>query len=296
MMTLAYFAVFVAVTLLTYQFFETEEERRVRQALNPGATPRRTSLLVYRLAAPFVRQIAPLLSRLPISAMREATRKRLVSAGLQSVMEPDEFVAFRVVLAAGVFGLAFLLGLRPLILAGLLGGAAWVFPGFWLSSVISRRRAEIFQELPYHIDLLTLSVEAGLDFQIALQRVVAKSDPSALRDEFRLMLQEIKMGKSRADGLRSLATRVDVQDITSFAAVLIQADQLGASIGGVLRAQADKMRTERFQRAEKAGARSATKILIPTMLFIVPALMLIVFGAFFLSFFQVSSGMLQGGL
>ena len=295
MMTLAYFAVFVAATLLTYQFFETEEERRVRQALNPGATHRRTGLLVYRLAAPFVRQIAPLVSRLPISATREATRKRLVSAGLQSVIEPEEFVAFRVVLAVGAFLLAFVLGLRPLILAGLLGGLAWAFPGIWLSSVIARRRAEIFQELPYHIDLLTLSVEAGLDFQIALQRVVAKSDPSPLRDEFRLMLQEIKMGKSRADGLRSLATRVDVQDITSFAAVLIQADQLGASIGGVLRAQADKMRTERFQRAEKAGARAATKILIPTMLFIVPALMLIVFGAFFLSFFQVSGGMLQGG-
>ena len=295
MMTLAYFAVFVAATLLTYQFFETEEERRVRQALNPGVVQRRTGLLVYRFAAPFVRQLAPVVSRLPISAIRESTRKRLISAGLQPLIEPDEFVAFRAVLAVGAFFMAFLLGIRPLILAGLLGGLAWAFPGIWLSSVIARRRAEIFQELPYHIDLLTLSVEAGLDFQIALQRVVAKSDPSPLRDEFRLMLQEIKMGKTRADGLRSLAARVDVQDITSFAAVLIQADQLGASIGGVLRAQADKMRTERFQRAEKAGARAATKILIPTMLFIVPALMLIVFGAFFLSFFQVSGGMLQGG-
>lgn len=285
---------FLAVALLAFQFFETEGDRRVRVALNPGVGQRHPGLLLYRLAAPFVVQLAPLLRRMSPGGLRETTRQRLVSGGLQAQIEPDEFLAYRLVLAgyAALVPLVLQLGVLPAAVAALL---ASFYPRFWLSALISRRRTQILRDLPYFIDLLTLSVEAGLDFQIALQRVVQKAEAGALRDEFHLMLQEIKMGKTRADALRALALRVDVQDITSFAAVLIQADQLGASIGGVLRAQADKMRTERFQRAEKAGARAATKVLIPMMLFILPALFLIVFGAFVLSFFDLSRGMLTAG-
>jgi tight adherence protein C len=292
MTLVAYISIFIAVTLFTYQFFEAEGDRRVRMALNPGQGRRRSTLMLYRLTAPFVVQLAPVIRRLPIQGLLERTRTRLAAAGFQAQIEPEEFLAYRLVLACFAAVLPLVFQIYSWLAIVMIAAFAMYYPSFWLSATIKKRRTEILLDLPYFIDLVTLSVEAGLDFQIALQRVVQKSDPGALRDELHLMLQEIKMGKTRAEALRALALRVGVQDITSFAAVLIQADQLGASIGQVLRAQADKMRTERFQRAEKAGAQAATKVLLPIMLFILPALFLVVFGAFILSFFDMSRGML----
>lgn len=149
--------------------------------------------------------------------------------------------------------------------------------------------------LPYVMDLLTLSVEAGLDFVAGIGKVVEKSKPSALIDEFRQLLQEIQVGNTRQQALRNLAFRVNMTEVSSFVSLLVQADELGASIGPVLRAQSDLFRTQRFLRAEKAGAAAAQKILFPLVLCILPAVFIIIFGPIALSFLYGGGFAAKGG-
>lgn len=287
-------AVLVSVTTIIYQFFETEEEIRVRETLAQQAFVERPKSFFFKIFYPFMYQLAPLISIFEFANYREKIKRKITTAGMDRALSTDEFIAFKFVMAFLFFIFPIILFQRFIPLVELLlFFFGIIFPDFWLRSLVDARQKEILKHLPYFIDLLTLSVEAGLDFQIALQRVIEKAEPSALRTEFNNMLQEIKMGRTRGDALRNLAHRLNIQDITSFAAVLIQADQLGSSVGTVMRAQSDKMRAERFQRAEKVGAQAATKILIPIMIFVLPALFIVMFGAFMLTFLGIG-GQLMG--
>jgi tight adherence protein C len=138
------------------------------------------------------------------------------------------------------------------------------------------------------VDLLALSTEAGLDFLGAIGKVVEKARPSPLVEEFAQLLKEIKVGASRQDALREMAARIDMTAINSFVAILISADQMGASIGKILRQQSEQIRSERMLRAEKAGAAAAQKVLLPVALFILPAVILMIMGPFGLSFIYPS--------
>jgi tight adherence protein C len=131
--------------------------------------------------------------------------------------------------------------------------------------------------LPYALDLLTLSVEAGLDFTAALARLVPKLRGTALAAEFGAMLRDIQLGKPRTEALRDMADRISMNEVNSFAAALIQADELGASIGVVLRVQADQMRNDRSNRAEKKAMEAPVKILFPLIACIFPTVFLIIF-------------------
>ena len=146
--------------------------------------------------------------------------------------------------------------------------------------------------MPFFIDLLALSVEAGLDFFGAIQKIVDKTnDPnSVLGEEFKIVLKDIKVGSSKADALKEMAIRLDMPEITSFVAVLIDDEATGASIAQVLKDQSIQMRLERFIRAEKAGARASQLILLPLMLFILPAVFIMVFGPVVISFFYGGGG------
>jgi tight adherence protein C len=168
------------------------------------------------------------------------------------------------------------------------------FPDLWLRGQVQERQTAIRRNLPYVMDLLTLSVEAGLDFIAGVHKVCEKARSGPLVDELAFMLREIQVGASRQQALRSLAYRTDMAEIRSFAALLIQADILGASIGPVLRAQSELIRTQRFQAAEKAGAYAATKILFPLILFIMPAVFIVIFGPIVLNFI-FGTGVLGGG-
>jgi tight adherence protein C len=136
------------------------------------------------------------------------------------------------------------------------------------------------------VDLLALSTEAGLDFVGAIGKVVEKARPSPLVEELEQVLKEIKIGSSRAEALREMASRLDMQEVNSFVAILISADQMGAPIGRTLRQQSDQIRTQRFSAAEKAGAAAAQKLLIPTVLFILPAVMLMIVGPILVQYIQ----------
>lgn len=146
-----------------------------------------------------------------------------------------------------------------------------------INTSISRRRANIEKELPDLLDLMVISIEAGLGFDAALQRVVQKSK-GPLAQEFNQCLQEMRMGKTRKEALKDLARRNDEGDLASFVGSIIQADQLGVSIGNVLRTQADQMRVKRKQKIEEKAMKAPVKMLIPMVLFIFPAIFLILLG------------------
>jgi tight adherence protein C len=138
----------------------------------------------------------------------------------------------------------------------------------------------VIKALPFVVDLLALSTEAGLDFIGAIQKVVEKAAPSPFIDELTQVLKEIKVGSSRAEALREMAFRINMQEVNSFVAVLVSADQMGASIGKVLRQQSEQIRTLRFLRAEKAGAVAAQKLMFPTFALILPAILIVMLAPF----------------
>ena len=131
--------------------------------------------------------------------------------------------------------------------------------------------------MPFMVDMLALSVEAGLDFMAAITRVVEKAPESALTDEFEILLREVKVGASRAEALRNLAWRINSTVMSSFCATLIAADSVGASIGPILKALSQDIRQKRSADAEKLGAQAATKILFPMMLLVLPAVAIMIF-------------------
>ena len=150
-------------------------------------------------------------------------------------------------------------------------------PNLWLNRKITQRKAEITRALPDVLDLLTISVEAGLGFDAAIHKVTEKWD-NALTREFRRVLSEMRMGKARRDALRDLVTRTDVADVNTFIAAIIQADQLGVSISNVLHVQAEQMRTRRRQRAEEAAHKAPIKMIFPMVFLIFPAMYVIILG------------------
>lgn len=219
---------------------------------------------------------------------------KLVSAGFGRYVEPEHFVASKFYLTLGclfTFTMANLFldaGIPPHYFAGMLL-LSFFLPNLDVSSRRTKRQLEIRFAMPYVVDLLTLSIEAGLDFMGAIGRVVEKAPQSPLIEELSILLKEIQLGKTRAQALRSMAERIDMQEMNSFVAILISSDQMGASIGTVLRAQSDSMRNERLSRAEKLGAQASQKILIPLIFFIMPAVFLIIFGPYLLQLIGVKA-------
>lgn len=219
-------------------------------------------------------------------------KKKLVSAGLSRHIEVEHFVAskFWMTVIVGTFLLMLLLFSQSPPPPWLVGGGilfAFFAPNFHLSSTIKRRKLEISFAMPYVVDLLTLSMEAGLDFLGAVAKVVERAPRSPLIEELETVLKDIQLGQTRAKALKGMSERVDMLELSSFVAVIVSADQMGASVGTALRGQSDSMRSERLVRAEKLGAQASQKMLIPLVLFILPAVVLMIFGPIVLSMFGV---------
>jgi tight adherence protein C len=153
----------------------------------------------------------------------------------------------------------------------------FMLPSIWLGQRIRRRQNDILKTLPDAIDLLTISVEAGLPFDGAMQRVADKWDNEISR-AFGRVLTELRVGKSRRDALRDMSDRAGVPDVTSFVAALVQADQLGISIAKVLRIQSEQMRIKRRQRAEEKAHQAPIKMLFPMVFLIFPTLWIVILG------------------
>jgi tight adherence protein C len=167
------------------------------------------------------------------------------------------------------------LGAGASLLCALAGAG---YPLLWLRDRVRARHRAIARALPYGLDLLTLSVEAGLDFPAALAKVVDKGRSGPLADELSVVLKELRLGKTREEALRNLARRVDLPALTSFVQALIHADRMGTPLGKVLRILSTQLRIERSQRAEKLANEAPVKLLLPLVLFIFPTLFLMLFG------------------
>lgn len=210
-----------------------------------------------------------------------AIEKKLLYAGSPSDLTAPEFIGLQEVAAVAFFGFGLLLWqtvslLFPWVLAfGLLG---WFYPWIWLRDQLTKRQHAMTRALPYNLDLLTLSVEAGLDFAQALGKVVDKGRQGPLVDEFGLCLKNIKLGKTREEALKMLAERCGLPALTTFCNALIQADRMGTSLGKILRIQSTQLRIERTHRAEKLANEAPVKMLFPLIACIFPTVFMVLFG------------------
>jgi len=237
-----------------------------------------------RILVPLMRATANLVVRFTPQQTLEATAHRLEIAGLARRLSAAEFWGIRLFATVGLSGLIYFLMWRFNVQPGkrlmYTGGMAllgYILPGMWLRSTIDRRQLGIIRALPDALDLLTICVEAGLGFDSAMRRVAEKWE-SDLSNEFSRVLQEIQLGKTRRDALRAMSYRLEVRDLTTFIAAVVQAEQLGVSIGKVLRIQSDQMRIKRRQIAEKKAQEAPVKMVIPMVFLIFPSLMLVLLG------------------
>ncbi|MGE5619374.1 MAG: type II secretion system F family protein [Sphingomonadaceae bacterium] len=245
-----------------------------------------------RVLRPLILQMARLVSRfLPRRKLRASNdaglggiQRRLVLAGSPNNLSGSDFLGIVAVSVLSMAALLFLLmglaGADPVTsaLLGLVGGGiGYYIPTIWLSSKIAARQKEIQRALPDALDLLVISVEAGLGFDGAIQKLTEKSD-NALSREFRRVLAEIRMGRTRREALKDMVTRTEVADLNTFVSAIIQADQLGVSVSRVLSVQAEQMRLLRRQRAEELAAKAPLKMLFPMVFLIFPSMFVVIMG------------------
>lgn len=238
-----------------------------------------------RVIVPMYRALANMAIQFTPENQIENIRRQIELAGKSQTMEPTAFfgqrIALTIVMGVGAFILFFFMtdwGMTRGIL-GTVGGAflGYYLPMLQLKGQISRRQDSIIKSLPDALDLLTICVEAGLGFEQAMGKVYEKWDDD-LAIAFGRVLQEIQLGKPRGEALRDMSNRMDVPDVTSFVAALIQAQQLGVSIAKILRIQSDQMRVKRRQRAQEKAQQAPVKMIIPMVLLIFPSIWIVLLG------------------
>jgi tight adherence protein C len=240
--------------------------------------------LAARLLRPLAGSLGEMISGLVPRQRADRLRHRLLVAGVSAKVGPEEFVVMQGVgLGAGVL-LGLMLGKASgytgfgLARLGLMLGAVGLFaPVAWLRRKRDERHASIKRDLPDVLDLLAISVEAGVGFEGAVE-VVTRHFDSPLATEFARTLQEMELGLPRREALQNLKRRTEVPELSNFVLILVQADALGMSIGRVLRTQAEEMRLKRRAWAREKAARLPVKILVPLTLFILPALFVVILG------------------
>ena len=237
-----------------------------------------------RVLVPFVGGAGRLARRITPLDARDRVAKRLLLAGSPPGWDAERVIAFKVIGAGvgfvgGVFvaGLLHLHGLSGIMSIALLAVAGFLVPDSILARKVEERQKEVLGTLSDTLDLLTISVEAGLSLNAAIAQVV-QNVPGVLSSEFARMLQEIQLGVPRSDAFRHLAERTDVEELNSFALAMIQADVFGVSIASVLRTQASQLRIKRRQAAEAKAQQTPVKIVFPLILCILPALFVIIIG------------------
>jgi tight adherence protein C len=290
---LAGVVVALAIVLVVVGMSAPDPQQTLQQRLAEyGARETPTTLEEIELSLPFSqRVVVPLLNNIAQFVARftpqrslESARHSLELAGNPYNLTASQFWAVRaaaaIILGVLIAVLMFVTNaawtqriLYPIIAAAL----GFFLPVLWLSSQISRRKNSVIKSLPEALDLLTVCVEAGLGFDAAMKKITEKwKDDLAMA--FGRVLQEISLGKLRREALRDMAGRMDVPDVTSFVAAIIQADQLGVSIAKVLRIQSDQMRVRRRQRAEEKAHQAPIKMLFPMVFLIFPSLYLVLLG------------------
>ena len=237
-----------------------------------------------RTIKPLAARLSSTVARVTSSSFSARTDKRLALAGNPGDLRTADWLGIKAigaVVAAGIFFVVFgLLGGN--LFAGIALGAVglligYLVPEFWLGGRVKKRQKAILMGIPDALDLLTISVRAGLGFDAALAKVVEKMK-GPLVDEFRRALAEVRVGRTRRDALRDIIARTEVVPLTNFIGAIIQAEQLGVSISKVLQVQSEQLRIERRQRAEEQAAKAPIKMLFPLVGCIFPSLFIVILG------------------
>lgn len=245
-----------------------------------------------RVVGPSALWFARAAMRLSPRATTESIHARLLSAGMSRTVTPTTFLAVKGAAGAGGAFLGLTLGgltgglAIGLVFAAVLGAIGFVLPSVFVSMRARRRREEIRAQLPDALDLLAVSVEAGLGFDGAVDKLTEHME-GALAEEFELTIGGMRIGESRQDALKKLAERAAAPEVASFTRSIIQADQLGISLGRILRVQAADSRLKRQAAAEEKAMKSPIKMLFPTVLFIFPAMFLVVLGPAFIHLMKI---------
>lgn len=279
---------FLSVTLLT-----NNTDRQILSWAN-GTEPQKSKSSLINWSRPLVHQFTLQHAvRIKNPKMRKDIERLILTSGLSRELNVEEFIGLKIFWGIAfpgflyVVNFAFDAGVHPILFAVAVP-VGWMFPNMYAQGEKKRRETAVRIDLPFFADLLALSTEAGLDFIGAIQRIVDKAEGSVLAEELSIVLKDIKLGASRSTALRGLSKRIDISEIQSFVAVLVDADATGASIAQVLKDQSVQIRLERFVRAEKAGARASQLMLIPLIFFILPAVFIVVFGPVVVNFINGS--------
>lgn len=283
--------VFVSVAIMAYWleqaiFGQYTVSRRVSGLIGSEVGIRQVELnrpLAQRVIAPLLTGISTRVAKNLPSTWRQRLQRDLQKAGNPANMGPAEFMAVKLVLPlllASLGAIAFLgdgwnIKVLPIIALALLAG--WLLPDLYLRQRTEQRRQKISKSLPDIIDLLSVSMEAGLGFDGSMAQVVEKGS-GPLVDEFRRVLQEISMGRSRRESLKDMAARVGMEEVSTFVNAVVQAEQFGVGIASVLRQEAAHMRVLRRQAVEEQAMKAPIKMLFPLIFFIFPFIFVVLLG------------------
>ena len=246
----------------------------------PLARRRERRGIFLKLFFPAIVALGQLIAVLPLGQTRAKLKIKLIQAGSPGGLSADEFFATRILSLAfiGAAGFYFDSELKTdpiFFLVGLFLG--WFYPNIWLKGLIEKRQRQIFRDLPDLLDTLRLAVDAGLDLGSAMKVVVEKGKRGALLEELETVESEMTLGRTRKEAFKNFADRIAMTEINAFVLALMQADQLGASVGPILRVQSQVARTRRWQLAEALVNKMPMKMLGPLVVFIFPASFIILF-------------------
>ncbi len=282
--------IFVAVFLVVYYFLPSEQEVEEFRKQLPTGHLENKKLRTFE-ESPFLKALYPVILAFAAKAKKmnisekyiELLERRIAAAGYPYGFTPYEYIGYATTIGLIVTVLAAFftysmfgsINFIFLIIAFVFGN---VFPYFFLANQADERKIKIYKDIPYKLDLLSMAVEAGLDFLSAVKRMVEKdSTKSPLVEEFFQFLQEVRMGKTKQQALLDLGRRADVEALNSIITAIIQAEKMGTPVAQVLRIQAESLRISRSQKAEKAAGEASVKIMFP-LVFILISTVLILFG------------------
>ena len=294
-LALVFVAVFLGVGLATYGLLTLliSDDRRVSRRLTDMtsyeiAQSKEAQPMLKSFGERVVKPSAKSFSNFSKGVLPTTYHERLVErveqAGYPNGVDADRLVLAQIMIVVVLVGIALAGGVisgwaigKTLLLALMGGLVGAIVPDLWLRSKVSSRKHQIVRDLPDILDMLTISVEAGMGFDAALAKLV-KNTKGPLSEEFARALQEIQAGATRREALRATADRADVPELTSFVASIVQADMFGVSIAQVLRAQSGEIRLRRRQRAEEQAQRAPVKMVFPLIVCILPCTMIVILG------------------
>ncbi len=293
MLVLIFILAFVSCFMLIYSFFSLVNKDKesiaarlegIKKSKLENYNEELNQPLLSRVIRPMIDNMGRAMMRITPGEMISSLENKIVKAGSPGNLTVKEWVNIQAVIVTVLPVFTFIAFRSSGVKAGTIImliaaeiAMGFVLPGYILGKMLTTRQKTILNSLPDVIDLITVSVEAGLGFDGALMKVVDKK-PGPLAAEFDKVLQEIKVGRQKKDALRDMSQRIDIQDFTAFVGAIIQADQFGVGIANVLRIQSEQMRLRRKQRAQERAMKVPVKMLIPMVVFIFPTMFIVLLG------------------